>query len=170
MFPASEVIFQELIGNKFRNEHYNLLQLLARITEMVFNFRDGWSEDMLKTFDSLVKRFVIMLEETTGQWECTITAHNLLHIVEDIVRFGLPDNFWCWYFERAVKTYKHISTNHKNLELSFAKTEMRRELVKFMNFLTSPTPESDVQVKVETNLNYSFLISCVPSNMECSFY
>ena len=51
---------------------------------MVFNFRDGWSEDKLKLFHSLAKRYLVMLEETAGQWECTVTAHNLLHIVEDI--------------------------------------------------------------------------------------
>ena len=32
----------------------------ARITEMVFNFRDGWTKDMLDIFESLVKRYVVI--------------------------------------------------------------------------------------------------------------
>ena len=64
-------------------------------------------------------RYVIMVEETCGPWECTITLHNLLHVPEDTRRFGQPDNFWCYQQERAVKKYKKISTNYKVSITSF---------------------------------------------------
>lgn len=39
---------------------------------------------------------------------------------------------WCYVYERAVHTYIDQSSNMKNLELTFAKAQSRRELLKFM--------------------------------------
>lgn len=68
-----------------------------------------------------------MTEEVEGFTECTITLHNLTHLPEDIQRFSSPDNYWCFVFERAVHKYIEQSSNQKNLEATFAKSESRRD-------------------------------------------
>ena len=60
-----------------------------------------------------------------------MTLHNLIHLPEDIERFGSPDNYWCFSFERAVKSYTKRPSNAKNLEHTFARAECRREYLKF---------------------------------------
>ena len=72
-----------------------------------------------------------MTEEVEGFTECTITLHNLTHLPDDIHRFSSPDNYWCFVFERAVHKYVEQSSNQKNLEATFAKSESRREVLKF---------------------------------------
>ena len=51
---------------------------------------------------------------------------------DDIHCFSSPDNYWCFTFERAVHGYIERSSNQKNLELTFAKAENRKELLKFL--------------------------------------
>ena len=77
------------------------------MTELVFNKRDGWSHDDAKLFRIIAARYLILLEESKGLAACTITAHNLLHVNEDAMRFSHPDNFWCFNFERAVAVCCH---------------------------------------------------------------
>ena len=67
--------------------------------------RDGWNESMMQVFHSLAQRHLILTEELIGLHQCHITFHNLLHLPADIKRFGSPDNYWCFSFERAVKRY-----------------------------------------------------------------
>ena len=54
----------------------------------------GWTQEMLILFEKLVKRYTILVEEWVDPSFCVITLHNMLHITEDIVRFGLADNYW----------------------------------------------------------------------------
>ena len=67
-------------------------------------------------------------------------------------RFSSPDNYWCYSFERAVKGYVLRSSNNRNLELTFALAECRREILKFKSggsVLQTPiqmSSESDSQV------------------------
>ena len=58
------------------------------------------------------------------------SLHNLLHMVDDIKCFSSPDNYWCYVFERAIHKYV-IKSLIKNLELTFAQAEIRREVLKF---------------------------------------
>lgn len=39
-------------------------------------------------------------------------------------------DYSCWVKERAVKRYIRQSNNHKNIEVTFAATEIRREVLK----------------------------------------
>ena len=73
---------------------------------------------------------MILVEEELGLDQCVVTAHNLEHTTEDIIRFSSPDNYWCEVYERAVSHYIATSSNKKNIELTFAKAEARRELLK----------------------------------------
>ena len=40
------------------------------------------------------------------------------------------DNYSCWTEERAVRRYILASNNHKNIEITFALSEARREFLK----------------------------------------
>ena len=96
--------------------------------------------DDLKLLEKLVWRHNILTEEVEGIRNCTISLHNLIHLPSDIERFSTPDNVWCYVFERAVHTYIERSSNKKNLELTFARAQSRRELLKFL-----PTKDDCIQ-------------------------
>ena len=70
------------------------------------------------------------MEETYGPQRCVISLHNLQHFREDDERFSGLDNYSCWVKERAVKRYIRQSNNHKNIEVTFAATEIRCEVLK----------------------------------------
>ena len=128
-FPASECVF----GGLLPEELYDVWIVLVRITEMVFCCgRDGITTEMLKLLEKLIWRHTILTEENEGEKMCVISLHNLVHLPDDIRRFSSPDNFWCYTFERAVRTYVERSSNSKNLEKTFANAETRRELMKFL--------------------------------------
>ena len=101
-FPSSEVI----LSNVLEPDNYHLWQLTCRMTELVFNKRDGWSHEHAQLFHVLAKRYLILLEEGKGIKACTITTHNLLHVHEDAMRFSHPDNYWCFNFERTVPSLR----------------------------------------------------------------
>lgn len=41
------------------------------------------------------------------------------HVLDDILRHGNHDVFWCYEFEQEVRTYKGIKTNNKDFEATF---------------------------------------------------
>ena len=90
---------------------------------------DGTSIQLL-FLRTCVFGYNILLEERYGLSSCHLVNHLLTHIHEDVVNFGSPDNFWCYDFERSVARYISISNNHKNNELTFARAELRREILK----------------------------------------
>jgi len=105
----------------------------VRIVEFLFSCgRDGISQDLLAMLEKLIWRHNILCEQVYGGKICTISLHNLTHLIDDINRFSSPDNFWCYAFERAVHTYVERSSNSKQLELTFAKAESREEVLKFL--------------------------------------
>ena len=87
---------------------YHIWQITCRMVELAYNFRDGWTEDQRILFNNLAWRRLILLEETVSGKQCVITAHETTHVAEDVLRFSIPDNYWCWHFERAVKRYHKI--------------------------------------------------------------
>ena len=127
-FPASEYVLEGLLPD----EHYSAWITLVRITELVYNTgRNEFDEDDREVLKRLIARHNILTEEVEGLKSCVVTLHNLIHLPEDIERFGPPDNYWCYSFERAVKSYTQRSSNSKNLENTFARAECRREFLKF---------------------------------------
>jgi hypothetical protein len=133
-----EVVMSGLMDER----EFHIFQLMARMVEMVFNKRDEWDHDDVFLFGKLAKRFNILIEENVGLHACVVTAHNLIHVEEDVFRFSLPDNYWCFAFERAVKKYISIPNNHKNIECSFAKKEQRREFLKSLNTEEASLPHA----------------------------
>jgi len=85
---------------------------------------------MIELLYHLIWRHNILTEEVQGLKSCVISLHNLVHLPDDIQHFSAPDNYWCYSFERAVRTY--VERSSKNLEMTFAKAESRKELLKFL--------------------------------------
>lgn len=111
----------------------------------------------MKLLEQLIWRHNILTEELEGTRSCVISLHNLIHLPEDIKRFSTPDNVWCYVYERAVHTYIDRSSNMKNLELTFAKAQSRRELLKFMlngNSYSRQDEDHDQQIE---NVNFGFM-------------
>lgn len=75
-------------------------------------------------------RYAVLEEESLGVENCVITLHNLLHFKDDIAHFSSLDNYSCWTEEWAVRRYILASNNHKNIEITFALSEARREFLK----------------------------------------
>ena len=77
---------------------------------------------------------------TVKMSELQLSAKSVVNAVprgihENVLNFGAPDNYWCYNFERAVERYVTISNNHKNIEVTFARTELRREILKVRSSL-----------------------------------
>ena len=127
-YPVSEYVLDGLLPD----DHYEAWITLVRITELIYNTgRNGLSVDDQEILKKLIERHNILTEEVEGLKSCVVTLHNLLHLPEDVNRFGSPDNYWCYAFERAVKGYTKRSSNSKNLEYSFARAECRKEFLRF---------------------------------------
>ena len=131
-FPISEII----LGGLIPEVHFEAWECLARIVEYLYcQGRNGWTIDSTAIFHEAVIRYNILIEESQGLTRCHVVNHNLTHISEDVLNFGSPDNFWCYNFERAVGRYIAISTNYKNIEITFARAELRREILKVRSSL-----------------------------------
>ena len=144
-YPASELILAGLL----QPMDYHIWQLTARMTELVYNRRSGWSFEDVWLFDKLAKRFNILIEELWGLTSCRVTVHNLMHIADDAFRFSIPDCYWCFPFERAVKRYIGISNNFKNAECSFANRESHQELLKLVESELEPKENNCLKVDFE---------------------
>ena len=116
------------LGGLLPDEDYHIWVLVARLTELIFGASwDGWKQEMLDLAGNLILRHNILVEKTQELKSCHVTLHNLVHIVDDIKRFGSPDNLRCYQNERAVMMYIERSTNKNNIECTFAKAEAIRE-------------------------------------------
>lgn len=128
-FPAMEACLGDMLQND--PETQEIICCLARIIEFQSNHaRNGWSHADGCTFHEMCVRYAVLVEEAYGVENCVITLHNLLHFIDDITRFISVDNYSCWTEERAVRRYILTSNNHKNIEITFALSEARREFLK----------------------------------------
>ena len=142
-FPVSELV----LGGIINDQDYEVWETLPRIVEFLYyQGRNGWNLNSAIVFKDMCLRYNILLEERYGLSNCHLVNHLLTHIHEDAMNFGSPDNYWCYDFERAVARYISISNNHKNIELTFARTELRRGILKVRESINSRSNE-DVSVE-----------------------
>ena len=142
-FPASELV----LGGIISSEDYEVWETLPRIVEYLYQQgRNGWSLDSAMIFNDMCFRYNILLEDRYGLSSCHAVNHLVTHVHEDVLYFGSPDNYWCYDFERAVARYTAISNNHKNIELTFARAELRWEILKVRDSMTSKSTE-DLQAE-----------------------
>lgn len=126
-FPAMEIVMAGFLSHPEEEK----LMCIARIVEFLQNHaRNGWTEQDAQLFHEMALRYAVLVEETGGPQRCVITLHSLIHFKEDIMAFSGLDNYSCWAKERAVRRYIKQSNNHKNIECTFAATEIRREVLK----------------------------------------
>ena len=146
-FPASEYILRGLLPEV----HYHVWITIVRITEIIFNTgRNGMHRADIMLLKHLILRHNVLTEEAEGMKSCVVTLHNLLHLPDDIVRFSTADNYWCYTFERAVKSYVDRSSNSKNLEYTFAHAESRREFLKFNSIFSRDRTEETESDTLDT--------------------
>ena len=85
--------------------------------------------------------------------------HSLTHVAEDIMRFGSPDNYWCFQYERAVGRYVKQTSKRKGVEKTFAREESQREFIK----IWSGGNKLDVQEKVIVcSASIIIYVNCCP--------
>ena len=89
--------------------------------------RNGWLEEDTITFHNMALRCSVLVEEKYGPTSCHVCLHNLLNLKEDIHHFSGLDNYSCWVQERAIQRYVSQSSNCKNIEATFAGTEILLE-------------------------------------------
>jgi len=164
-FPASECV----LGGLIEDEDFSIWVLAARMAEMVYYCgRNGWKEEDVLLFDNLEKRHIILVEEQLGLDQCVVTAHNLEHAAEDILRFSSPDNYWCEVYERAVTKYIATSSNKKSIELTFAKAEGRRELLKSLK--CKQTNQKKVDQETQIKVDYVQAVYLMQRNYTLNYF
>uniref|UniRef100_A0A7M5WW45 Uncharacterized protein n=3 Tax=Clytia hemisphaerica TaxID=252671 RepID=A0A7M5WW45_9CNID len=161
-YPMAEVLLLDIPDNE-----YHLLWLTARVVELLFHRRDGLTNDEIKNLDKICWRRLILLEEQIGPKQCVITCHNSIHISEDISRFAHCDNFWCFNNERAVKRYKAVPTNFKNVEATYAKMEVFREMKSLEGKQIRWTHKEDDRNKVVSSLEGAKIYAENCQNLLC---
>ncbi|MCO5606008.1 hypothetical protein L7F22_060195 [Adiantum nelumboides] len=108
--------------NGIFQEMQDLGYLLIDIAHSFYNYsRDnGWSVDDIRVMKLLLQSWRVRMEEYLGP-----NSSPLEHVagngelLDDVMRLGLHDRYWCYIFERLVKIYSSIKTNNIQDEASF---------------------------------------------------
>lgn len=74
------------------------------------------NEEYLKYAEDLLISFVKKYEEFYGEYNMVFNIHNLLHIVNDVRRFGSLDNFSAFRFENHIRKVKQLRKGDKRLQ------------------------------------------------------
>ena len=104
-------------------EAYRCFCLLSQIYRLVFSKElriQGWDQEHEVMLKSLLWKHHIDYEHLYGLKACTENIEYSLHIPEDIERHSIPDNYWCYMYERQVKFYKQQTTNMKSMCKTFS--------------------------------------------------
>lgn len=101
----------------------------------------GWTSADLRILRQLFQTWQILSEDLYGPkgrpLEHVVGA---THILEDILRFGHSDVYWCFPYEREVQRYQNIHSNDKHVEQTFIEFYSQRQ---FQNVETNVCAESD---------------------------
>ncbi|MCO5592710.1 hypothetical protein L7F22_046713 [Adiantum nelumboides] len=107
--------------------------LLIDIAHSFYNYsRDnGWSVDDIRVMKLLLQSWRVRMEEYLGP-----NSSPLEHVagngelLDDVMRHGLHDRYWCYIFEWLVKIYSSIKTNNIQDEASFVQFYLRKFFTK----------------------------------------
>ena len=58
-------------------------------------------------------------------WKSNLLCIGYGELLDDVIRHGPHDLYWCYWFERNVSSYKSIKTNQKWSEVTYCKYEAR---------------------------------------------
>ena len=122
-FGKFAVVAPYILREIVPEESYRCFCLLSQIYQLVFSKElriQGWDQQHQEMLKRLLWKLHIEYEHLYGLSACTENVEYSLHIPKDIERFSLPDNYWCYMYERQVKFYKKQTTNMKSLCKTFA--------------------------------------------------
>ncbi|MCO5569490.1 hypothetical protein L7F22_023203 [Adiantum nelumboides] len=153
--------------------------LLIDIAHNFYNFsRDhGWSFNNIEATKKILQSWRVRKDGYRGA-----TSSPLEHVagngelLDDVLRHGLHDRFWCYIFERLVKAYSSIKTNNLNNEASFVQFYLRSGFTRVFQALQKDLdgllPSDRLIQELHASLNLPYTISqqcgnmdiCVPSH------
>ncbi|MCO5559186.1 hypothetical protein L7F22_012781 [Adiantum nelumboides] len=139
----------------------------------------GWSLEDMKVVRTLLQSWRVRNEEIYGANSSPLehVAGNC-EMLDDVLRHGLHDRFWCYIFEHLVKAYSSIKTNNMEDEASFVKFYLRRFFTRAFQAIRSDTdgmlPMERFLKKLHCSLSLSqsplltddALHECSPSHMD----
>ncbi|MCO5554841.1 hypothetical protein L7F22_008377 [Adiantum nelumboides] len=111
---------------------------------------------------------IIGEDETQGHAHLVDYTYNFVFIgngelLDDVLRHGLHDRFWCYIFERLVKAYSSIKTNNLNNEASFVQFHLRSGFTRVFQALQKDLdgllPSDRLIQELHASLNLPYAIS-----------
>ena len=124
---------REVLAETIPSRAYDVHMLLCNIVGLLYNKAikvQGWSDEDIKTLDSLTWAHAIAAEEYYGLGICTENLEYSTHLSQDVKRHSSPDNYSCEVFERAIRTHKQQTHNAKGIEKTFAERENIRLFIR----------------------------------------
>lgn len=97
---------------------------LIDITHYIFNYTCilGWSTSTLYRVRLLFQTWWMLLEDLFGpNGQPLELVAGVGHLFDNVEHFGHSDVYWCYPYEREVKTYQNIHSNDKQVEETFIK-------------------------------------------------
>lgn len=99
-----ELVLRDILDNDM---YKNFLTLHVAIS-ILSNHASYKEDSYLDYAENLLKHFVHSLAKLYGKAHASHNIHNLLHLVADVRKFGILDNFSCFRFENYMSTIKKL--------------------------------------------------------------
>ena len=129
-FPCGENVVDGLLTE----DNYHIFYQLARVVEVLYHHETrgcgGWTPDHIDLIERLLFVLASMLEKRYGLTACRPNLHiGVCHLAECIRYLGGIASWWCYSFERLVKSYMARTTNEKHIELTYARCQARLDAI-----------------------------------------
>ena len=144
-FTKFAIVAPYVLRHLISIEAYQCFCLLSAIYKLVYSKElriQGWSTEHQQFLSRLIWKHDILYESLYGLGACSENVEYSTHMVEDISRHSIPDNYWCYMYERQVKYYKWQTTNQKTLCKTFGDRSAQLHFVQtFLESNTQPIPD-----------------------------
>ncbi|XP_036138283.1 uncharacterized protein LOC118644257 [Monomorium pharaonis] len=98
------VVLKDILDKNMYNNFLTLHVAISILINQVF----CKEADYLDYAENLLKHFVRSFIKLYGKAHASHNIHNLLHLVADVRKFGILDNFSCFRFENYMSTIKKL--------------------------------------------------------------
>ena len=133
-FPSRySCVAREVLAEIIPSQAYDVHMLLCNTVGLLYNKQVqalGWSDENIKTLESLTWAHAVAAEEYYGLGICTENLEYSTHLSQDVKHHSSPDNYSCEVFERAIRTHKQQTHNAKGIEKTFAERENIRLFIR----------------------------------------
>jgi len=156
------IILNKLEANKyqFSSRRCMIGRLLVDIAHIFFNWTrsKGWSAEDLFVAHQLLTKWRNLSEALDGPNGRPLEhVAGAAHILEDVLRFGHSDVFWCFPYEREVKRYNNIKTNQKNVEATFAQYTARTLFHKIQLCIAAEADDMEIRERALVEVHGALL-------------